>query len=648
MAKNQKIEKKQIFLTISVCLLFFLPSLLEPKILTTKDNDLGRTYIPIIAFIRDSFYKSKQIPLWRPDQLMGESFVGNPISAVFYPGNIIFLIFETRYAAIAYLLFHFILAGIATFFLARSFKLSPIASTAAAIFYALSFKMAVHLEAGHLTMVAAASYLPLAFLSIRNLLKDLGATWLIIGSFSLTFMYFTYPTIFYYSVVFLTLYWFYYHTTHGTALKKSYARVIKSQVPFLLLISATFGLSAIVLLPHLEFGPLSTRINLSIVDVAQPVWNLSRFILSLVFPYPISGELDHEAFLYLGFIPTALAIFGFLKLKTLQKITLFICALFALAFAAGTSTPLFETAYDWLPFLKYSRITTRFWFIVALLVALTGAYTLHHIRSKILIYLAVGLFLIEFFPLMNKRISRVPNLSFGNEAIYQYLAKDHDFFRVYCTTHCLNPQLVAKYHLQIIDGENPIQDANFIKFLEKAGNYRWDQFAVIFPPYQVWQVANPPVPSAEILGKVNVKYVASTYPISSDDFNFVDDFDGIYLYHNELFLKRAHFADDHAEVKIAKYSPNQIDLTFTKEPTIRKLIISDNYFGGWIAKINHEEHQVLPAPNQSRMVIVPPNTQNLELKFAPKSFELGKTITISTLIFLAMWYTRTKKLSKNG
>lgn len=669
MAKNQKLkEKYSIVLIIVTILIFFWPFLVSPRILTIKDNDLGRTYIPIIAFMRDSFYIHKQIPLWRPDQLMGESFVSNPISALFYPGNIIFLIFETHYAAIVYLLFHFILAGISTFYLARNFKLSPAASTAAAIFYALSFKMAVHLEAGHLTMVAAASYLPLAFLSMRNLLKDLKAKWLIVGSLSLTFIYFTYPTIFYYSLLFLTFYWFYYHVTHRMVFKKS-------QVPFLLLIIATFGLASIVLLPHLEFGPLSTRSDLTLADVAQPIWNLKRFVLSLVFPYPIIVELDHEAFLYFGFMPTILAILGFSKLKPSQKIIMVVAGILSLLFAAGTSTPLFEIAYNNLPFLKYLRITTRFWFVVALMVALTGASALSRTKSKALVYLAILIFLIEFFYLTNRRTNLVPNLSFENEEIYQYLSQDLDFFRVYCTTHCLNPQLVSKYRLQILDGESPIGDANFIKFLEKAGNYQWSQFAVIFPPYQVWQMANPPVPNGEILGKVNVKYIASTYPIDADGFIQVGNFDkiyserknsgeeanfergredhgreavGIYLYQNMFFKTRAFFEDDDAQVKIDKYSPNQIDLSFAPEPVTRKLIISDNYFPGWVARINGEKHQVLSASNQSRLVIVGSNSGNVQLRFSPKSFELGKTITISTLVVLAMWYTRTKKLSKNG
>lgn len=638
MVKNQKL-KENLALIVLICILFFLPFLVNPQIITTRNNDLGRTYIPIISFIRDSFYKSKQIPLWRPDQLMGESFVSNPISSVFYPANIFFLT-PPHYAAVIYLLFHYILAGISTFFLARSFKLPPAASTVAAIFYTFSFKIAVHLEAGHLTMIAAASLLPLAFLAIRNLLKTFSTGWLITGSLSLTFMYFTYPTIFYYCAIFLTLYWFYNRAFHGK--KPSLLKFLQSHAPFLILMLTTLGTAAIVLLPHLEFGHASTRSYLTLTDVANPIWNLRRFVLSLIFPYPILKDLSHEAFLYLGVAPTLLAALGFLKLKIGQKITLLVSGTLTLAFVAGTSTPLFEIAYDWLPLFKYLRVTTRLWFIIALIIALSAAFKVSQLKSKRIIYLALAVFTIEFLYITYTRIGSIPTLPFGNEKIYEFLASDPDLSRVYCTTHCLNPQLVSKYRLQILDGENPIADANFVQFLEKAGNYNWDQFAVIFPPYQVWQTANPPTPNAQILGKANVKYVASTYPLTDDNFTLVDIFDGTYLYQNKLFQKRAYFEPDSDEIKINKYSPNVIDLSFIPEPTIRKLVISDNYFPGWTAKINQEKHQVLPTAFQSRLVIVPPNTQNLELKFSPKNFELGKTITITTLIILGMWYIRTK------
>ena len=48
-------------LLIVLCFLFFIPFLIKPELLTIKDNDLGRTYIPIFNFIRTSFYDTHRI-----------------------------------------------------------------------------------------------------------------------------------------------------------------------------------------------------------------------------------------------------------------------------------------------------------------------------------------------------------------------------------------------------------------------------------------------------------------------------------------------------------------------------------------------------------------------------------------------------------
>lgn len=634
MAKNQKVEIKiSILVIILTCLFFFAPFLKNPRILTAKDNDLGRTYIPIIVFTRDSFYSHKQIPLWRLDQLMGESFIGNPISSIFYPANITFLIKDSNYAAIIYLYLHIALAGVSTFFLAKSFKLSDTAATAAAIFYALSFKMLAHLEAGHMTMIAAASFIPPALLTLRNLMAGLNLKWLTIGSMSGAFMFFTYPTIFYYTVIFLIIYWFSHQLTFR----------LRQHIPLLILGLVTLALSAIALFPQLEFAPLSTRSNLKLEDIAVPLWNIKMFTQSLLFPYKILTDLNHEAFLYLGAVPTLLATLGFLKLRAPQKTILILFGSLALLFAAGTSTPLFSLAYDYVPLLKYSRVTTRFWFIIALITALLSAHAINNFKLKRLTLFLILFFLIESAFIFYRRIDKIPSLNFKSESLYQYLANDKDFFRVYCTTHCLNPQLASKYNIQVLDGENPIQDASFVKFLQKAGNYSWNQFAVIFPPYQVWQVANPPIPDAQVLGQVNVKYVASTYPINNPELVYINNFDGVYLYKNNLSKRRAFFEDDNTQVEISKYSPNKIELIFQPEPVVRKLIVADNYYKDWFAYINYEKHQVLPADNQSRLIIIPPNASEVELKFQPQSFQFGKTITVATLIVLTMWYFKKAK-----
>jgi len=206
-----------LILLFIICLIFFLPFFLKPDLLAIKNNDLGRQYVPLFTFLKDSIFNYKQIPVWRPDQMMGESFIGNPHSSLLYPANLFFLIFPVKLASVAYLFSHFLLAGVFTYYLSRSFKLSPLPSFAAAIFYSFSTKMLLHLSAGHITMIAAFSFFPLAVLSVRKILTIgvrplLGVeplNWIIIGSASLTFIYFTYPTIFYYTVIFIVVYWIY-------------------------------------------------------------------------------------------------------------------------------------------------------------------------------------------------------------------------------------------------------------------------------------------------------------------------------------------------------------------------------------------------------------------------------------------------------
>lgn len=616
---------------------FFLPLLVKPEFLTIRDNDLGRTYIPLFSFFRESFLTHGQVPFWRPDQMMGESFIGNPLSAILNPGNILFLILDINLAAILYIFIHFLLASVFTYFLARSFGFAKVVSLAAAVFYGFSINMFVHLEAGHITMIAAFAYFPLAFLALRKLLVRPDFNWLIGGSLALTFMFVAYATIFYYGLVFLAGYWFY-KTFPLFLLPRNLKAIIASHVlPLVLLLMATLGLAAIILFPQLEFGSLSTRSNLKFEDVAIPLWNFKRFLTSLFVPYLDFGSLDHESLLYFGVVPSILAMIGWGKLPNNKKIMVVTFGLLALLFVAGKSAPIFETAYNFMPFLKYSRVTTRFWFVVVLVVALLAAYALEKLQRKKLVYLAIVIFLLESFSFGLKRITRVPFLSFDNGSLYQYLAGDKELFRVYCASYCFNSQLISKYQIQNLAGETPIQYAKFIQFLSAAGNYHYPNFAVIFPPYQVWQTAKPPAPNANLLGLANVKYLASTYPIADNDFVFINKFDNVYLYLNKKFQARAYFEDSETPVKILKYSPNQITLGFGPASYYRNLVIAENFYPGWVAYVNHQRFGVDEQPPIFRKVTIPPNSQILELKYQPVSLALGKTTTLSTIVLLIMY-----------
>lgn len=632
---------KIIFLAIFI---FFLPFLINPFSLSGRDNDLGRNYIPIFSFIRQSIITYHQIPLWRPDQLMGETFIGNPVYSPFYPANILFMPFSPAIGSIIYLQVHILAAAISTYYLAKSFSLSKIAALAAALFYAFSIKMLVHIEAGHVTMIAAFSLFPLVFLSIRKVLNNYHPKWLAISSITLALMYFAYPTIFYYSFIFVALYW-----TYSILLTRRFhpPQFVRPFILFLSIAASSVLISAIELLPHLEFAPLSTRSQLRLEDVALPLWNLKKFTTSLLFPY-LERELNHEAFLYLGLIPTILATIGFLTLSNLKK-AIFLCGSgLLLLYVAGLSTPVFPLLYNYLPFLNYSRITTRPWFIMALLVALLGALTVDKIKNKKIIYAALALFLMEATLIFYQRLDSIPKLNFSNQAIYQFLQNDPDLYRVYCTTNCFNPQMLTNYQVQILNGENPVQQTEVVDFLQEAGNYKWDNYAVIFPPYQVWQTDNPPIPNATLLGEANVKYVASTYPLNSKDFVFLEKFENIFLYSNIKFKKRFRFENSEDQVNIARYSPNAVNLKFERQKTSATIVVSENFYEGWIASVVNQKFNVEKEDNLFKKVVIPPDTIDVWLKFQPKSYIIGRTITLGTLTFLLLFLIKTRKINEKN
>ena len=620
--------------------MFFLPFLLYPTILTQKDNDLGR-YLPIFNFVKNSVIDYKILPLWRSEQMMGETLIGNALFPIAYPLNVILLIFPIDLASVIYYLAHFLIAAFSTYFLARSFSFNKYSSMGTAIFYIFSTKMLLHLSAGHITMVAAFAYFPLSFLTIRKVLENQEFKWVIVGSLSNAFILILYPTIFYYSTLFLFFYVLYKLPIFKKGKK---ILVFKKLTLVTLMFAVTFGLSALQLLPELEFGPFSTRSMLMLRDVALPLWNLEKFLKSLIFPFIDLDIFDHEALLYLGFVPTLLATLSFFYLPRLKKLILGFFGVLTLMFVAGLSTPVFELAYDFLPYLKYSRVTTRLWFVVALIVALLAGNTLNKIKSKPLIYLLVGIFIIESFYIGYKKILNVSDLDFKNQEIYQFLAKDKDLFRVYCTTYCFNPQLVQKHNLQILHGETPIQDKKFVDFLQEAGNYSYEKFAVIFPPYQAWQVETPPVPNAALLGLANVKYVASTYKLENNNFMTVGKFDNVYLYQNRLYKSRVFFKNSEENITIEKYSPNRIIVKFKKSDVSREMVFSEKYYPGWFVYMNNKKYKAELEEPIFRKIVVLPDTDRLEMVYAPESFKTGRMITLGTICFLIIYFLKNNKI----
>ncbi len=101
-------------------------------------RDAAHFFYPLFQWIRDEWFAGR-VPLWNPHENLGVPLVGEATSSVFYPGKLLFLL-PLDYTLLynLYIVAHVVIAGVATFWLARRWGTSVWAAGIAAISYAFS------------------------------------------------------------------------------------------------------------------------------------------------------------------------------------------------------------------------------------------------------------------------------------------------------------------------------------------------------------------------------------------------------------------------------------------------------------------------------------------------------------------------------
>ena len=246
--------------------------------------------------------RAGHIPLWNPFEFCGTPFVANAQSAVFYPLNLPFWIFDTAYAFGVAAWLHSLLAMFATYFLCQRWRLSRAASVVAAVAFAGCGYLAAWVLLP--TLFATASWLPLCLLLFEKAsddgAKSRGATWGLMFSLSCALLA-GHAQIFFYIVLAL-------------ALRQMFLR--KRGRGFVVLIGVLVGaalLAMIQILPTLELARYGHRA----ADAATPeAWQIVKAralqldaLPSLFIPGWPALSFD-ENFGYIGIGVALLAIAG--------------------------------------------------------------------------------------------------------------------------------------------------------------------------------------------------------------------------------------------------------------------------------------------------------------------------------------------------
>ena len=94
--------------------------------------DTATAFYPWYAYLGESL-RSGHIPMWNPHQFAGTPFAADPESGWTYlPAMLLFTALPLVQAANAFLLVHVLLAGLATYALARSLGIPPIGAVVGA------------------------------------------------------------------------------------------------------------------------------------------------------------------------------------------------------------------------------------------------------------------------------------------------------------------------------------------------------------------------------------------------------------------------------------------------------------------------------------------------------------------------------------
>lgn len=551
--------------------------------LLNRGNDLTEFFWPILYWTKNQILKHHQIPLWNNLHLAGTPLVSDPQAPIFYPLNILALFLPLDLFYLISFILHLIFGTIGMYLTSKTFfRFSKSTSLILAFLWALTPKFFASLEAGHVGLVYSFAWIPFIILfSLR--LKP------ILLSVSLSLLYFSHlPT-------FLII---------GAA-----AAVIliwkKAFLPLAIASILTFGLTAVSLLPQLEFQKYSTRYLLLQHKDVYPKWSSKMEVAKAIFV----PNMETEKAISLGIIPTSLAIFGFLKLKKRQKILTAGAVLITGLIILNNASPIYSLLLkqNWYLLL---RVSTRFWLLILpLIIYLIGKA----IEKNKTFYLLSILGIIESIYwgaiYLQKPIKKNPNLA--PQEVYEYLAKDKSLFRVYCLNRCLSQKEAAIYNLELLGGYSTIQQKNFNQQAWQLTGVYWDYYTLSIPPFG----ADTSRPDIKSLGEYNVKYIISPQEIKTENLKLRTKVQNFYIYENGLSVPRDY------EI----YTPNFIRVRVPSSyiPDYTTYIIPEVYGPGWHAYLNGvEEMSVQETPNALRAVTIKPETKFIDFKFKPFRFSI--------------------------
>lgn len=289
------------------------------------------------------------IPLWNPHQFCGTPFLANGQSAVLYPGNLLFLVFNPITAFTVFAALHLFLAAAFTYLLLRELGIRELGGIVGGIIFTFSAFLVLWLELP--TFISVAVWLPMALLLIHRAVERRSFFYGMLagGAIGLAFLAGHFQIAFY--VALAAMWWWLWklvETWRAGGRASAFSDVV---VPFIGFAMIAALISAPQVLSSQELAINSHRVR----EVTAEGY--SRFISNAVKPYRLVTAFQPDYFgspaknnyflgsaadymeygLYAGILSLMLAAIGAIRLRAHRYACFFAgLAIFALLSALGT------------------------------------------------------------------------------------------------------------------------------------------------------------------------------------------------------------------------------------------------------------------------------------------------------------------------
>ena len=524
-------------------------------------------HINDVAFIsqnlKESLFEYGQLHLWTPYYYSGRPLYAQP-EYYFLDFNFLYLLLfrdiliAINLATITY----FFLAGLGMYFLFLTFKDDKKCAFIASIIYMFNGYMHSFVIHGNLNVLAGYSLIPFAFMFFVKALnsKDFAKNAILSGLFIALQLFAGGTLLIPYEVTLFGIYTLFY--LFGKNLGN---RILKVVYVGVMVILISFSISAIKLLPGLEFMDLSNRGS----GVSYQEYLGHPIDFSNIIPILVTNLFSGGASAFIGIMGFILLLFGFYNFK--KRYVIFSLVLLVFSLFMAVQGPVADIFFK-LPVFNQLRHIERALFLTAFASSiLAGAgYLLFsqkiekllRINKNIIVLSAVVLLILVELLFLQAFPQSVGIIKPTDIAINDHISKDTGRFR---TINLALSTLVgasgynhlAKIGIGTIKGGSGIWFNDYLGYLSIAQQTK---------PAKLW-------------GLLNDKYVISDKELDISGLKFVDKFaecgkctvgeaDGPYLYENSEFMPRAFYTDKSVMVIGDKQNAEQI---------VYALLLNDNF-----------------------------------------------------------------------